>query len=82
MWQQEEGGPGERSPFCAKSLSAIWGPCVQHDCLPAWGRDPSACLSLSAHALELSGFGGQSLRTFLGSPDGGILWDWGSMGSL
>ena len=24
-------------PFCAKSLSAIWGPCVQHDCLPAWG---------------------------------------------
>lgn len=61
MWQQEEGGPGERSPFCAKSLSAIWGPCVQHDCLLALGQGPKRLLepqcSMDLNCLGLAGRG-------------------------
>lgn len=33
--KKREGVPEEKSPFCAKSLSAIWWPCVQHDYLLA-----------------------------------------------
>lgn len=72
---KRRGRPGERSPFCAKSLSAIWGPHVQHDC-PCLEQGPSPnCL----------GFRGQRLRNFLGSPacvlGRSMLWDWGSMGT-
>lgn len=35
VWEQNEEWSGERSPCCAKSLSAVWGPYVQYDCLPA-----------------------------------------------
>lgn len=35
VWKQNEEPSGKRSPFCAKSLSAIRGPHVQSDCLPA-----------------------------------------------
>lgn len=72
---KRRGRPGERSPFCAKSLSAIWGPRMQHDC-PCLGQGPS---------LNCLGYGGQRLRNFLGFPAGvlgrGMLWDWGSMGT-
>lgn len=46
----------ERSPFCAKSLSAVWGPCVQHDSPCLW-QGPKRLLEpqCSMLALELSG---------------------------
>lgn len=38
---KRRGHPGDRSPFCAKSLSAIWGPCVHKTvALPGVGTKP------------------------------------------
>lgn len=58
----------ERSPFCAKSLSAVWGPHVELDCLPAWARDPSSCLSLRVPWTSAGRVLVGRLETLLGFP--------------